>query len=725
MRSCPLQSESYQEPLLVEGRNCWRKREADRIAFLVDGESYFSAFAKAVENAERSIYIAGWDIDSRLTLRRDSEESKEASKLIDLLNRAARKNPKLHIYILVWDFSMVFMLDRETFPLFRFGWNAHRRIHFVMDAEHPIGGSHHQKIVAMDDSIAFAGGLDLSRSRWDTSEHLMGDSRRVDDDGVKYLPFHDVHMAVDWQAAESLADLFRIRWELATGKKLPPIGATRGYAWPIDAAPDITSTDVAIARTLPAFNGTEQMQEILTLYKDAIACAQNHIYIENQYITAHAVGDAIAERLREDYGPEIIIVAPHKSSGWLEESIMDSRRAVVVKKLWQADAHNRLGIYYPVVPGLEHGDMMVHSKVLIVDDNIVRIGSSNLSNRSMGYDTECDLAVESAGEDRIRKDITGFRARLLSEHLGITPDEFRSKFAKGKSIKRIIESLQNKTRTLRPLKIDIPEWLENLSPTFSIIDPEQTIDPSKFIDNLAQDEATGSDSRRYIKIGAVLLILLGLGAAWKWGPLGDWITLETLTQIASHLKQSPLAPAYVLGGYVLGGLVMFPLTLLIVTTAIVFGPFWTIIYGFSGTLLSASINYNIGRKLGRQTLRKIAGGKLNKISKWLAKDGIVSVASIRLIPIAPFQIVNLIMGASHIKYRDFVIGTAIGLIPGIFGIALFADSALSAVQNPSWRNIGLSVAVFAGLIGLSYGINRYFGRKSKESEGEHEARSRA
>jgi phospholipase D1/2 len=105
------------------------------------------------------------------------------------LNAKAERSPELQIYILCWDFAMIYAFERQFLPLFQLDWNVHRRIHLHMDNEHPIGAAHHQKIVVIDDRLAFCGGIDLTKRRWDTPEHKPHDPRRKDPDGKPYEPF--------------------------------------------------------------------------------------------------------------------------------------------------------------------------------------------------------------------------------------------------------------------------------------------------------------------------------------------------------------------------------------------------------------------------------------------------------------------------------------------------------------------------------------------------------
>src|SRR5687768_8389812 len=189
--------------LFRAGENVCAAVRAKRVAFLIDGEQYFDAFIRAAERAERQITILAWDFDSRMVLRYKEDGTPDVT-LGPFLNGLCERNRKLRIRILDWDFPMVFGTDREYSPIFGLNWEPHRHITFRFDDTHPLAGSHHQKIVVIDDKVAFAGGLDLTNKRWDSPGHTPNDKRRTFDD-APYPPFHDAMVMVDGDACLELA----------------------------------------------------------------------------------------------------------------------------------------------------------------------------------------------------------------------------------------------------------------------------------------------------------------------------------------------------------------------------------------------------------------------------------------------------------------------------------------------------------------------------------------
>lgn len=502
---------------------------------------------------------------------------------------------------------MIYVREREFLPLVMNGWRTHRQVHFAVDSQHPLGASHHQKIVVTDDAVAFVGGLDLTGNRWDTPEHRADDPRRVDEEGHPYAPFHDVQMMVDGKAAQGLGELARTRWKRATDQDIAvPASPPHSNPWPPYLRPDLESIPVAIARTEPAYKDHPPVHEIESLYCDAIKAAQRSIYIENQYLTSAVISNALAARLQEPQGPDIVLVLPHKAPGWLEESTMDVLRARLLPQLRAADRFQRLRVYCPIVPGLARRCLTVHSKVLIVDDQLIRIGSSNLSNRSMRLDTECDLAIEAAGEARISDAISRFLARLLGEHLDVPPERVVKTLHVSASLTAAVDSLRGRERTLVPLDGVVPGWLDKLLPESALIDPARPVAPDTLITTLIHPQDRKPGRRALVRSAAVVLMLLGLAATWRWRPVAEWITMDTVNAWATFLRENTSAPLLVLAAYLVGSLVLVPVTSLIVVTALIFGPFLGFLYAFAGCV-SGALLMALALSLARNSFSRLPG----------------------------------------------------------------------------------------------------------------------
>lgn len=447
--------------LLQPGRNCWRVEHADRFAFIVDASDYFVNVRRAMLAAQHSITLIGWDFDPRIQFGDASDGGPE--RLGDFILWLADRTPSLNIRLLRWDTgALKAMMFRGNTFLTILRWKAHPRITLKLDAKHPLASSHHQKIVVIDDSMAFCGGIDMTAERWDTRDHLDDHPKRVGPGGKKHEPWHDATSAFEGAAARRLGDLARARWKAATGEELQPCQMDND-CWPAELEPTFRDMRLGIARTIPKMDDVEPVHEIEAVYLDLIARAKRFIYAESQYFASREIAHAMAERLAEEDGPEIVLINPHTAEGWLEPIAMDTARARLVEALRRVDRHGRFRVYHPVTQ--RGAEIYVHAKVTIVDDQVLRVGSSNFNNRSLQLDTECDvlLSTDEPGCEDLGDQITHVRNDLLAEHLGVSVDEIAARFQEKESLIAAIESLRGDGRTLVPYEIPelsgIEEWL--------------------------------------------------------------------------------------------------------------------------------------------------------------------------------------------------------------------------------------------------------------------------
>lgn len=697
--------------ILEEGRNCWRCAPADRVAFLVDAKAYFSAFKSAVLSARRSVMIVGWDVHSR-TLLEFPEDARPGvpNELGPFLDYVASQRHGPEIRVLDWDSPRLYALDREWLPQVSFDWFTHPRMCFALDAEHPFGASQHQKIVVVDDRLAFLGGLDLTLERLDDRDHAPSAARRRRPDGKPYAPYHDLQVMLDGEAARALGEVARRRWYLATGERMAAMDVDRD-PWPEEIAPDLTDVRVGIARTLPLWKGRPEIREVEALYLAAIAAARDWIYIENQYFSCNKIGRALAERLREPNGPEVVIVLPRDSMGWLEQTSMGLRRRRLVEQLRRADRHGRFRVYAPVVGTAGETAVKVHSKVMIVDGRHLHVGSANLNNRSMGLDSECDLAVDVA--DRQRRDaIVALRDGLLAEHLGTDPETVRRAVRKQTSLSAAIETLRGGGRSLVELK-DAPLGpADTLLADVDLLDPDEPAEPEQLAEELTSGgQSDGTLRRGIFRFVVVLLVLSGLAVLWRWGPLSELADVSALQAWGQMLQDRWVGTAGVLAVYVIGSLVMAPITVLIAATGLLYGPISGLLVAAGGSFLGAVTGYALGAMLGRRPVRRLAGTRLDRLNRQLARRGILSMTLVRLLPLAPFTLINLAAGASHIRFRDFLIGTFLGMAPGITAMTLFAGQLGRFAREPDLVNFALLAGLLLVIGVVIFWSWRRFGRR--------------
>jgi phosphatidylserine/phosphatidylglycerophosphate/cardiolipin synthase-like enzyme len=337
--------------------------------------------------------------------------------------------------------------DRKVF--------AGTKVKFVLDGKLPVGACHHQKMIVVDDAIGFCGGGDIGPDRWDTPKHLDDDSRREKTrrDNKDFDSRQEVMGLVDGEAAKMLGALFRDRWARCTGEALEPAPPMPKPHWPGNVPPQFTDVPVGLSRTSAAWRRYPEVRETEALHVRAIAEAKACIYMENQYFTSPLIARELARRLVEPDGPEVVLVSTEHSPSYFDRASMDKTRLNFIRTLKAADKHERMRIYSPVTT--LGRTIIVHAKLTIIDDVLLRIGSANINNRSMGFDSECDVAVEAdsnrPGHDDVRRQITSVRDQLVAEHLGVSAGEFAGAMGEHGSFLKTIEALRGQGKTLRPI----------------------------------------------------------------------------------------------------------------------------------------------------------------------------------------------------------------------------------------------------------------------------------
>lgn len=460
----------------------WRFERATRASVIVDADDYFSVMHAAMLEARHRILLIGWDFDTRIHLgegRRWYErpwKSGHPARLGSFIAWLVRHRKTLEVRILKWSFGVFKFTFRGSMWWDLLRWARHRRIDFKFDNAHPVGCSHHQKIAVIDNSLAVCGGIDMTSGRWDTREHPEKDERRNGPDGEEHGPWHDATMMLEGPVVDALSELGRDRWIRAGGNALLPLKPREESLWPDNLEAQFTDVEVGIARTRAAYREWDEVREVEELFLAHVARAKCFIYAESQYFASRKVADAIAGRMQEDDPPEVVIVHPETADGWLEQQAMDHTRAELVRCVEEADDKHRFTIWTPI-----NGEtpIYVHAKIMIVDDEIVRIGSANLNNRSLGLDSECDVFIDAArpGNGHATEPIKRLRISLLAEHCGVTIDEMRELLDTHKSMAIAIDHCagDGPRRLLRYHPPDLGDLEESLANS-QLLDPERPDD---------------------------------------------------------------------------------------------------------------------------------------------------------------------------------------------------------------------------------------------------------
>ncbi len=481
--------------LLIPGLTCATVHTPPKSGVLVDGRDFYKAVFEACCKAERTILMTGWQFESKVDLVRgdDATDCGHPTRLVEFLADLCEARPDLEVHMLAWDASPVFTFEREPLQRLMFEIKGHKRIHYKMDNAHPPGASHHQKLIVIDRAIAFVGGMDVCNSRWDNREHCAEQPYRCSG-GKPYTPYHDVQAFVTGDAVDTLRGWFCERWHAATGKSLtlPEVPVTE-----IEIEPTFTvdATCVGLTRTLPHMEDppSAAVKEVYELHLRAIAEAERVIYIENQYFSCDELSDALIRRMEADTARplEIVIMLPEKSAGFKERISIGVYQQRIFEKLTAVAARtgHQLGVYYHCACGPD-GDVpvFIHAKVLAVDDRFLLVSSANLSNRSMGFDTELGIAWETPEpSDSLR----AARLELLAEHVGL--DAYGAEGILGPTeglVARLDELARAEKHQLRIHRRNVdekPGWLlSKLIPDETPFDPD---DPKSFHESLPEPGA--------------------------------------------------------------------------------------------------------------------------------------------------------------------------------------------------------------------------------------------
>ena len=344
---------------------------------------------------------------------------------------------------------------------------------------------------------------------------------------------------------------------------------------------------------------------------------------------------------------------------------------------------------------------------MIVDDRLLIIGSANLAKRSMGLDSECDLAVEAEGEAD-RRAIARARHELLAEHLGCAPATLVAAAAERGSLIAALDALNGGPRRLETLVVEQPPLPPELEAGVALTDAGEPITAA-----VLQQRLLPVTRRRRLQVlalqGAVtLVLLLGLAFFLRGDSVREGQMIVDALKLAEAHALSWQGVVGVLLAYTLSSLLLLvPVNLLIAATGAVFGPLLGLAYALAGSLVAAGAVFGLGRALGSDRVRRFAGRRVNAVSRRLGRHGLWTMALLRLLPIAPFGVVNLVAGASAMRLRDFLLGSLIGMAPGVALMTLFGDRLGVWLRRPDPFNLAVLVAAALAVVTLALVLGRW------------------
>jgi len=230
---------------------------------------------------------------------------------------------------------------------------------------------------------------------------------------------------------------------------------------------------------------------------------------------------------------------------------------------------------------------------------------------------------------------------------------------------------------------------------------------NKTMDDNAPPKA--SDRRKAVlKAGLFLLFIVAAIGLVRYSPLKNYLTAEALQQFLNTVGL--WAPVVFMGVYAGGVCLFVPGTLLTGLGAAIFGAYWGFLYVWVGAMIGASLAFFIGRTLGRDFAASLIGDKLKKYDDAIRRNGFATVLYLRLVYF-PFTAMNFGMGLTGVSFRDYVLGTGLGILVGTFIFTFFIGTLKDVWVSGDWGQL-LSVKVFfsIALFGFSFYIPKLIKR---------------
>ncbi|NCC22688.1 MAG: hypothetical protein EOM26_09550 [Alphaproteobacteria bacterium] len=674
------------------------RKHVTHAGLISDCSIYYRAIYESLKQAEKSVFIVGWDIDSRIALLRgdDMPDPSVSWRFSDILERKARENPDMTFYLNKWDPSLLYAREREPLATMKWHTKMPDNVHVVLDDAITSGGSHHQKIIVIDDRVAFCGGMDIALNRWDTPDHWPDEPLRDGPLG-KYAPYHDFQLVLEGEIVEELAAQARWRWQRATGFDATEWSPGGNDVWPSNVGRDMSGFEAEIAYTFPGMADVENTRQIeKTLHRD-IRSAEKFLYIENQYLAWDPIARTINEELKKKPDLRVLIVSSFNPQGPLEKETMWQGRLAFRNLVENEIGRERVRMVYPVSRRSDGSEeaIRIHAKLMIVDDRIIRVGSANINGRSMGHDSECDIICHARTHEH-RDTIRKKRNEYISHFAGttVTGDDF--------SFDALLNADEGTHLALR--EIDDRRFADHvLGPLIRKLGDRATptlpdeIDPKAY----ASENTPPWKRHMYKAIAGAILVLL-FSALWfvfhEPGRI-EWIraNIEILLASGDH---PAVAIVLVTVLFTLLTLLSFPVTVLIALTASVYGPLLGFVYALIAGLVSGAVGFGLGALTGRKFLRGVFGPRLQKINERVGGAGVLQLAILRMVPIAPYGVFNVVSGVSAVRLGPFMAGTLLGMLPGTFALAVLGDSLAAVFTEARPETVGYLIFAIALWIGV-------------------------
>jgi uncharacterized membrane protein YdjX (TVP38/TMEM64 family) len=475
---------------------------------------------------------------------------------------------------------------------------------------------------------------------------------------------------------------------------------------------------VAVSETLAQWEDVAQTEHIEALYIDMINRAERFIYMENQFFAHEGIAQALNSRLQEKPDLRVLMVSCFDPRGIMERKALWNGRVCYRDRIEANGVKDRVTLASVVsrANGVEK-PVRIHSKLMVVDDAYLRIGSSNINNRSMYMDSECDVVIE-AQDEQTRAAIRHIRNDLIREHTGRELEDIQHMIDSGAMPAEFLNYMTHSRQHLRKINDEIYRHER-----FSHI-AKRVADPCKPLIPLGISMALSK--AHIVRLLLVIMAVAAFGLAWKYTPLAAYATPEKVVPVLEQVRNTPWAVPAAMAIYTIGTLLFFPHMVMTATIVLVFTPFQAFSIAMIGSLFSGAIGFWVGQKLGLRSMRALVGNAAEKISGYARKGGLAGITLLRLLPVAPYTAVNLALGMLEIPFWMFMAGTFLGTLPGTTIAALLGHSALEVWQNPTQENMTLllgGLAAWLGIVVASHLAGRWWRKRHLMTAKQHEVQA--
>lgn len=697
---------------------------AEILAFFPDSASYYTALHDVFSRARHRILIVGWAFDDCIRLMRsDDPDSSDSGTLGESLTRIAESRPHVQVQICVWHAPPVFSGDHHISATFR---KAAARlpnltVSFVSPASH--FNSRHEKYVIVDDVLAFVGGIDLTHERWDTERHMATHEGRVNPQGEHYTPYHDMQVALSGPVVH---DLYTIA---ANDLDLEGDWSPADHAlWPEAVPADAHNTPIMLALTRsdpdPEQNSTQQIKAV---YHAMINSASEFIYIENQYFSSDSVTQALSQQLQREDGPEVVIVLPRELPDTLGRLTMGVNASMHLSQLLESDVHGRLGIFNLVAPDDPNVDVKVHSKLMLVDGRCLTIGSANINQRSFNFDVELNMVLDAQESDSPTC-VQELEDRMLAQRTGLSVEDWHQAVEQNANSKSA--AMRARAQTWSGLQ----EGQDFLTPgavpreVMDYFDMDHAPPAEAVLHKMSKSTAleVSLRAKKVILAAAIAVGVIGLVFLLSRFDIRSALSFEmsfdqVMRGVDGLSERNPVVAGLLsIGVFWLAISLFVTITVPIVFFSAVHGPWWGIFYSSLGVLSGGALYYVLGlllhdsKRLGKIEVVRRAKVQLEKVKPY----GTWAVAISRMVPTGPFLVVNFVTGAVGFTLGQFVVGSLIGLLPGIVALSLFGEAIRNVFTDPSIVSVSwfvvLVAAYFLIVNGALHLIKRLAGWNKKQ-----------